>query len=96
MLTRLDDKTTEGRYITIRNYGHLDGKKTNTYWVWAKGEEMPLGSIAWFSRWRKYAFTAASDQVTLEEICMGDLSQFIVEETKAHMAAVKQAKKQLP
>lgn len=91
MLTR-DGAVTEGRYITIRNYGHLDGKKTNTYWVWANGEAEPLGSITWFSRWRKYAFNAASDKVVLEEICMGDLSQFIVEETKAHMTAVKEAK----
>lgn len=95
MLKR-DGVVTEGRYITIRNYGKLDGKKTNTYWVWAKGEAEPFGSITWFSRWRKYAFNAASDKVTLEEICMGDISQFIVEETKAHMAAVKEAKRQLP
>jgi len=91
MLTRNGNRT-EGRYIEIQNYGPLDGKKTNTYWVWAKGEDMPLGSITWFSRWRKYAFTAASDKVTLEEICMGDISQFIVEETKAHMATVKAMK----
>lgn len=91
MLTRIGE-FTEGSYVLIRNFGKLDGKKTNTYGVWSKNDtyqEHPLGAIKWFSAWRKYAFNTMGPHVILEEVCMRDISQFIVEETKAHKEAKK-------
>ncbi len=94
MLTRIDEHWTQGTHIVFRNLGKQYTKrgiqKTNKYEVCTKDNTM-LGTVTWFSRWRKYAFNPLAYTV-YEETCMGEISQFIVEETKTHMAAVKQAK----
>jgi hypothetical protein len=42
-----------------------------------------LGMVGWFGRWRKYGFHPAPDTV-FEEVCMRELSDFIVQCTKEH------------
>lgn len=45
-----------------------------------------LGRIEWFGLWRKYVFTPFHGTV-FEEVCMRELSDFIVERTKEYKAA---------
>jgi hypothetical protein len=87
-----------GTYILINNFGKLNGKKTNTYGVWEKDMRQdqyvagpPLGTITWLSRWRKYAFNPAPN-CSFEEICMGEISEFIKNETAHHYATLKTRK----
>jgi len=63
-----------------------DGRKTRVWRVDSKYGGIPLGKISWFSRWRKYGFYPDKDTV-YEEVCMRELSDFIVERTKDHKAA---------
>jgi hypothetical protein len=48
----------------------------------------PLGEVRWFGGWRKYCFFAA-DCCVFEEVCMREISDFIVERTKEHKANSK-------
>lgn len=58
-------------------------RKTKTWEVRNKYDNGFIGNIQWFGRWRKYAFYPQHDCV-FEEVCMRELSDFIVEQTKAH------------
>jgi hypothetical protein len=87
MLERiLDSSFTQGTHIYFRNLGHLNGsggyqRKTNIYDVLTK-DNVKLGEIRWFGRWRKYCFFPWTDTL-YEETCLRDISQFIEEETKS-------------
>jgi hypothetical protein len=90
---------TVGSHILITNLGKLKGAKTNVYGVFEKDmlrdkyhPHALLGSIAWFGRWRKYAFCPAAE-CTFEEVCMEEISLFIREETRAHMAQARAKRK---
>ena len=55
------------------------GGKTDLWLVRSKHGEQPcLGRVAWFGRWRKYAFFPEPGCV-FEEVCMRELSEFIEE-----------------
>lgn len=42
-----------------------------------------IGYIQWHPQWRKYAFFPSADTVW-EEVCLGEISNFIFEKTKEH------------
>jgi hypothetical protein len=77
-------------HIVIKNLGPLGARKTNTYSVHSNYGGDELGSIRWFGRWRKYAFFPCHETV-YEEVCMRELSDFIVAETKARRIASRPA-----
>jgi hypothetical protein len=55
----------------------LDEKrKTKIFAVVAKEGGIPLGSIKWFGRWRKYAFFPQPNTV-FETQCLTDIVEFI-------------------
>lgn len=90
---------TIGTHILITNLGKLKGAKTNLYAVYEKdmlqdryNPHVLLGSISWFGRWRKYAFSPAAE-CTFEEQCMDEISLFIREETRTHMDAARAKRK---
>jgi hypothetical protein len=93
-LKRKDGGTlTVGTHIVFRNLGKMNGscgnlKITNTYEVLSK-DNVILGTITWFSRWRKYAFNPLPD-TTYEETCLREIAQFIEEETKAYKKVPKE------
>ena len=95
MLNRIDEHWTQGTHINFRNLGHMNGstgyqRKTNIYEVLEKGGGLTarLGEIRWFGRWRKYVFSPCEGTV-YEEVCMGEISEFIVQETQAHKQKAK-------
>jgi hypothetical protein len=94
-LTRHPDSTfTMGTHIYFRNQGPWWGgkeHKTNQYIVYSASDNFQLGTITWFSRWRKYVF-APYDGTVYEETCMRDISQFIEEETATQRANAKAKK----
>jgi hypothetical protein len=57
--------------------------KTKTWFVLNKHDNIHLGWIGWFARWRKYAFFPKTDTV-YEEDCLKDIAQFCVIETHKH------------
>lgn len=98
MLERVEDSCfTTGTHIYFHNLGHMNGsrghqRKTNIYEVYAKGgDNLLLGMIRWYSRWRKYVFEPSANTI-YEETCMREISQYIEEETKSQKANSKAAK----
>lgn len=57
--------------------------KTKLWLVRNKYEGDLLGRIRWWPTWRKYTF-APEPGCVFEEVCMRELSQFLVNETHAH------------
>ncbi len=58
-------------------------KKTRRMWVVNKHDDVPLGNIGWFGRWRKYAFYPLPGMV-FEQDCLRDIADYIETMTKEH------------
>lgn len=76
------------RHITVSEVEPEVPRKTKLWDVCNKYDGGFLGRIAWFGRWRKYAFYPANYAV-FEEVCMRELSQFIVNQTLLHRESAK-------
>jgi hypothetical protein len=76
---------THIRFFSIPTAG-----KTSAWSVESKHGRDGLGIIKWFGPWRKYAFFPEPDTV-FEEVCMREISQFIVDQTAEHKLARKAA-----
>ena len=59
--------------------------KTKVWWVVSKYDDIQLGTIAWFSRWRKYSFFPKGDTV-YEWVCLREIADFCEKQTKEHKA----------
>ena len=83
MLKRVAERSAdwEGTHITFDNVP--DTKTKTSIWNVNSKYDGFLGRIKWFSRWRKYSFFPETDCV-FEEVCMREISEFIVERTKEH------------
>lgn len=60
-----------------------DKSKTKTWRVLNKHDNIHLGWIGWFTKWRKYAFFPEKDTV-YEEDCLRDIAEFCAQETVKH------------
>ena len=85
-LTKGNDYWYIGKYInfTKENYDPIPPKGQSYYWeVTAKKspEHDPLGYIEYFPRWKKFVFFPYPNTL-FEEICMGDICEFIIFLTK--------------
>jgi hypothetical protein len=81
----------EGTYIKF-----VEGppkSKTKTWWVVNKFDEIHLGWIGWFGKWRKYGFYPKADTV-YEEVCLREIASFCESETKAHRMEKKNGKEE--
>jgi hypothetical protein len=58
-------------------------RKTKVWWVVSKYDNIQLGTISWFSRWRKYSFFPKGDTV-YEWVCLRDIADFCEEQTRLH------------
>jgi hypothetical protein len=74
--------TTELTDIAIVEIAPSATGKTKRWDVHSRHGGALLGRIAWFGRWRKYAFYPWPETV-FEEVCMRELSEFIVNATKS-------------
>ncbi len=62
--------------------------KTKTWYVVNKHDDIQLGWVGWFARWRKYAFFPKIKTV-YEEDCLKDIAQFCIDKTVEHKQARK-------
>ncbi len=70
-------------WITIDEEPRDSKKKTRTWLVREKARGYQLGRIAWFGRWRKYAFNPFL-QTVFEEKCLRDIADFCERQTREH------------
>ena len=73
----------QGTYLKIW-YAGTTGK-TERYTV-LTNDGILLGTIKWFSKWRKYAFFPSAETL-FEESCLGEIANFLLE-----LKAVRKAK----
>lgn len=59
--------------------------KTKVWWVVNKHDDVHLGWVGWFGKWRKYAFYPKLDTV-YEQVCLRDIADFCESATKEHRA----------
>ena len=57
--------------------------KTRVWWVLSKYEDAQLGWIAWYGRWRKYAFYP-KENTLYEEVCLREIAEFCERKTSDH------------
>lgn len=89
MLEVVDKKYTVSKYLTFINKGKFAvGAKTNVYDVLNTSSGQKLGHIQWFWNWRKFVFVPVSDTL-FEEVCLADISEFIVARTNELKATWK-------
>lgn len=83
-------ETTMGTYIRFTEYPMPPAHKTRLWRVETKERGDVLGEVRWFGRWRKYCFEPFGRAV-FEEVCMREISDFIVARTREHREALKAA-----
>jgi hypothetical protein len=57
--------------------------KTDTWEVWSLDEASHIGSVRWYSPWRKYCFFPSHETVW-EQDCLRHIAEFIESETAKH------------
>lgn len=80
-MLRVINGTTYGDFLAF--IPGANKPKTETWFVLNKYDNIHLGWIGWFSRWRKYAFSPKPNTV-YEEDCLRDIAEFCVLMTKQH------------
>ena len=79
------------KWISFELDGDSDSGKTSIWSVYSnstkagEADEVFLGTIKWFGRWRKYAFFPEPELV-FEEECMRDIATVIEQATREHRA----------
>lgn len=76
-----------GTHIEFECLDIRDGQKTARWDVWTRSADNPqlLGDVHWYGAWRKYCFFP-EDNCIFEEVCMREISDFIVARTKEQRA----------
>jgi hypothetical protein len=70
----------EGMWVRFEVAGQKP--KTMVWNVIAKADNVVLGQVLWFARWRGYAFFPAPDTL-YEARCLSDIAAFIKEQNAA-------------
>jgi hypothetical protein len=65
-----------GTFIDFTLAPKIRGRKTDVFLVTTVGDNIPLGQIKWFSRWRKYCFFPYEATV-FEVVCLSEIIFFI-------------------
>lgn len=71
-----------GTYMYADEVTPLKPRKTRM-WEILDGNKMLLGTVAWYGRWRQYAFCPVHNSV-FEKTCLRDLAKFCELKTQAH------------
>lgn len=72
---------TEGKHIRFEIAGQKP--KTKVWNVIAKQDGVVLGFVAWFARWRGYAFFPNGNMV-FEKTCLRDIAGFVEYQNAQH------------
>jgi hypothetical protein len=81
----------ETSYIKFVNTGSSPSGKTKMWAVMNSSGDAWIGSVSWFSPWRKYVFVSSVLNCVFDEKCLVDIAQFVNEETTKHKDALKDA-----
>jgi hypothetical protein len=65
------------------------GKKTLHWYVKTADDSHFLGSVAWFTPWRRYAFMPYNGTI-FEQDCLREIAAFCETKTREHRAARKE------
>ena len=76
----------ESKWIRFEDLGLSKTGKTRTWAVSAKEGDALLGRVAWFGRWRTYAFFP-HDGTIYEPTCLRDIAEFITAQMRARKVA---------
>ena len=67
-----------------------DTGKTLIWTVLTKEDDLLLGWVKWFGRWRGYAFFPTPDTPTAyEQVCLREIADFVETKTREHRAKKK-------
>lgn len=75
MLKESGHRRWKGKYISFEPDIRLD-----EWEIWSDSQNVIIGQVRWYSHWRKYCFFPSQDTVW-EEICLGEISDFIKRRT---------------
>jgi hypothetical protein len=64
------------------------GMKTFTFFVLSAENDSLLGTVRWYSHWRRYAFFP-DPKTVFEQDCLRDIADFCAERTREHRARSK-------
>jgi hypothetical protein len=81
----------EGKHLAIFYEGVIKGRITDTWSVWNKYDDIPLGSVEWCTKFRKYSFYPLADRV-FEQDCLRDIAEFIEMQTRLYLERKKEDK----
>lgn len=79
-----------GSYVKFEESGSSAGK-TKIWMVKNSRSDYEIGRVIWHGPWRKYVFEPAKNCI-FDANCLVEIANFTVEETRAHMDALKAAK----
>lgn len=68
-------------YIEVRDEWPSKSGKTMIWPILTKEGKKAIGHVAWFGRWRKYAFFSNG---VFEEVCLREIADFIEQRTREH------------
>jgi len=77
----MNDVVENGTHILFTP--SIPKKVTKVWRVDNKYGDGLLGHVAWFGRWRKYAFYTVPERV-FEEVCLREIAEFCERKTKEH------------
>jgi hypothetical protein len=84
-IKRITDEMYCGKFITFQKIDYPEGScgpQHVYFWeVFNTKDGARLGYIEWFKKWKKFSFFNYSDHCVFEEICLGDIAQFLVDRT---------------
>lgn len=88
MVKRVTDTLYVGKFITFdkRDYpaAMVDQKMVINSYFWEvtnTKDGSRLGYIEWFKKWKKFGFFNYPDTCVFEEVCLGDIAQFLTDRT---------------
>lgn len=95
MIQKINEDFYTGKYLDFEKTVYPLGAKTPNPFFWEvrnTKDGTRLGYVEWFKKWKKFAFFNYSDHCVFEEICLGDISQFLVDRTAESKAKEESSK----
>ena len=83
-IKKVTETLYSGKYVNFQlmPYDPVPDNENTHFWeVINKKDGDPVAYIEWFKRWKKFCLFPYPDTV-FEEICLGDISQFLIDRTK--------------
>jgi hypothetical protein len=73
----------KGPHVSFQPNDRRLNAKTDTWEVWSLDKANHLGTVEWYSRWRKYVFSPEHSTI-FDEDCLRSIAVFLEWETRKH------------